>query len=128
MLAVNQLQANQIVCLEQDNFCLYCEVIQIIPQRKYCWVRPLLLVFFNSSINYLSSLSIADKAISLQHSSDLLLPGSLFRLAFDTEILPLFSLLQELDVSSETNNQVQQELNCCIQKVWQANRNLFDPV
>lgn len=125
---MNQLQANQIVCLEQDNFCLYCEVIQIIPQRKYCWVRPLLLVFFNSSLNYLSSLSTADKAIPLQHSSDLLLPGSLFRPAFDTEILPLISLLQDLDTISATNYQVQQELNYCIQKVWQANRSLFDTV
>ncbi|BAU66241.1 hypothetical protein STA3757_36440 [Stanieria sp. NIES-3757] len=125
---MNQLQANQIVCLEQDNFCLYCEVIQIIPQRKYCWVRPLLLVFFNSSLNYLSSLSTANQTLALNNSSDLLLPESLFRPAFDTEIIPLLSVLQELAPISETNNQVQQKLNWCIQKVWQANRNLFDIV
>ncbi|AFZ36790.1 hypothetical protein Sta7437_3283 [Stanieria cyanosphaera PCC 7437] len=119
---MNQLQVNQIVCLEQDNFCLYCEVIQLIPQRKYCWVRPLLLVFFNSSF------STADRAIALNNSSDLLLPESLFRAAFDTEMLNVLSLLPELETNSETNYQVQQELSGCIQKVWQANRNLFDTV
>lgn len=123
---MDRLPTNQIVSLKQDDFCLYSEVIQIIPVRKYYWVRPILLVFLDLSSEYLPSNSNTKRAIALDQSSDLLLPWSLFTPAFDTELIPLLSLLQDLE-PLETKNQIRQ-LNSCLQKIWQANRNLFESI
>jgi hypothetical protein len=127
-LAVNQLQVHQIVGLKQDNFCLYCEIIQLIPQRQYCWVRPILLVFLSDTTDPSSSVLTAEKITDLRDSSDLLLPWSLFQPALDTEIIPLFSKIQELNSISVNKIQARQELNFCLKKIWQANRNLFEAV
>lgn len=125
---MNQLQVHQIVGLKQDNFCLYCEIIQLIPQRQYCWVRPILLVFLSDTTDPSSSVLTAEKITDLRDSSDLLLPWSLFQPALDTEIIPLFSKIQELNSISVNKIQARQELNFCLKKIWQANRNLFEAV
>ncbi|TVQ58299.1 MAG: hypothetical protein EA366_06930 [Spirulina sp. DLM2.Bin59] len=70
------LQAHQIVCLADPQARLYAEVIQVMPQRQTCWVRPTLLV-------------VADQVYNLDHCPDIIWPIAGFRPALDTEVIPL---------------------------------------
>lgn len=70
-------KSNQIVCLEQANGVLYAEVVQNLPQRQRCWVRP--RWFMLGETVY----ALDDRA------PDLLWPSQDFRAAFDEEVLPL---------------------------------------
>ncbi|WP_144053311.1 hypothetical protein [Xenococcus sp. PCC 7305] len=103
---------NQIVCLGFQDKCLYGEVIQTIEQRQTCWVRPILMV------------QQEDLVWDLRSSSDLILPLCLFRPCFDTEILPLFTQLNQL------NSLASRESTCCdlnlfVREVWRMNQDKF---
>ncbi len=89
-------KGNQIVCLEHDQSFLYAEVIQVIETRQTCWVRPWLLKILSSANNQFSNLPEKETIFDLRESSDLVLPISLFRLALDTEVIPLLSELDTL--------------------------------
>lgn len=112
--AINNLafKPNQIVCLEYYDERLYGEVIQVIEQRQTCWVRPILIVQQEFLVR------------DLRSSSDLILPLGLFRLCFDTEVMPLLTQLDQLH--SLTNNQSASfDLNSFVQQVWQTNQDKF---
>lgn len=43
MTQSSQFQPRQILCLEHGQSRLYAEVIQVVPDRPVCWLRPLIL-------------------------------------------------------------------------------------
>ena len=123
---VSDFKEQQIVCLEHESTYLYGEVIQVIHQRKLCWVRPLILAIAASNTNYSSGFSDLEEFFDVRDTSDLLWPIDLFRPALDTEIIPFLSNLESaiLDNDSDNHRKNSQKLHWFIKKVWQANRNL----
>ena len=103
---------NQIVCLEYYDERLYGEVIQIVEQRQTCWFRPLMLVRQQVVI------------VDMRSSSDLILPLRLFRLCFDTEIIPFLTQLHQLH-SIPNKQSTSFDLNLFVQQVWQTNQDKF---
>ncbi len=111
-------QPYQIVCLEHAPHRLYAEVVQLAERRPVCWVRPLMLVeeppepilVSNASISVTDCCESDSQQLQdnqwcyydLRDGSDLLLPPVLFRLALDTEVLPLLSLLYAADTNTAT--------------------------
>ena len=112
-------QGNQIVCLEHQNFFLYAEVIQVIEARKTCWVRPWMLKKMSSDFG--ESKIIFD----LRESSDLVLPIALFRVAMDTEVIPLLSELDLLETCEEDWIMARQELHKFVESIWEAYKPVF---
>ena len=90
-----QFSPNQIVCLEQGEFRLFGEVVQMVPERwvltgwkpSRCWVRPLAMA--QVVPESLQLLLLYD----LRESSHLVLPAQVFREALDTEVIPIMSAL-----------------------------------
>ena len=103
---------SQIVCLESYDERLYGEVIQIVEQRQTCWVRPILIVQQKVLV------------VDLRSSSDLILPLRLFRLCFDTEIIPFLTQLNQLHPIS-SNQSPSFDLNLFVQQVWQTSQDKF---
>ncbi|MEM6613355.1 MAG: hypothetical protein AAF652_14070 [Cyanobacteria bacterium P01_C01_bin.72] len=132
-------KAKQILCLDYEGNCLYGELIQLIPQRQLCWLRPLCLVIsasvdsdiftpsksgtFPESIN--SSSSDENVVIDLRSGADLLWPASLFRPALDTEIINLIPHLKDISHYSSVKKSGQKCLNKFMQLVWQAHQDKF---
>lgn len=110
--SATEFEPAQIVCLEQNNTYLYSEVIQVIVKRQLCWVRPLML--FGDS----------EEIIDLRLGADLLLPISLFRLAMDTEVIPLIVRL-DTNAFNHNGDYNRQQLDRFIRQIWQANRDIF---
>lgn len=117
-----QFQPSQIVGLEHQETCLYAEVIQVVPSRQICWVRPLLL-----SVGAADDEAPPTQTIvwDLRLSADLLWPASLFRPAFDTEVLLLFSQLDVSDTTLANPQEASRQLSQFIHQVWQAHKNQF---
>ncbi len=107
---------HQIVFLEHEDTRLYAELIQVVESRQMWWVRPLLLGFFPSGQPSDQPSPIYD----LRSSAHLLWPMTLFRPAFDTEVIPLLSHLLALEPQLEQDPAAQQQLNQFVYKVWQA--------
>jgi hypothetical protein len=82
----------QILCLEAPKTYLYSETIQTIPDRQLCWARPLALVTAQGEQGegFEPNLIYTD----LRESSDLLLPIAWFRVALDTEVIPVLMALE----------------------------------
>lgn len=115
-------KTNQIICLEYQHNCLYGEVIQLIPDRKLCWFRPMCLV--QLSCEYSQARDV-NQIIDLQSGSDLLWPMNLFRPALDTEVISLLSRLKDLDETLMPKASSRQYLNKFVRQVWQANKDKF---
>jgi hypothetical protein len=82
-------QPQQIVCIEQADLRLFAEVIQIVPDHNRCWVRPLILGRSDGyELEFLHD---------MREAPQLLLPISFFRMAIDTEVLPLLAELWNFD-------------------------------
>jgi len=116
-------QPSQIVCLEHGSSRLYAEVVQVADQRQVCWVRPLALVADDPAIAVEAPLELHD----LRQGSDLLLPISLFRLAIDTEVMPVLTHLHSgnsvaVSKIGQTNHQ---HLSQFVRQVCLAHRSLF---
>jgi hypothetical protein len=79
----------QILCLEIPQTHLYSETIQTIPDRQLCWARPLALVTDQGG-GFEQTLTCTD----LRECSDLLLPIAWFRVALDTEVIPVLMALE----------------------------------
>jgi hypothetical protein len=114
-------QPCEIVCLEYLKTRLYAEVMQIVPQRRVCWARPLVLL--STSELDLEPVMLHD----LRCGSDLLLPIALFRVAFDTEAIPV---LAHLYASSEPTDPdadriAHQQLSQLVKAVCQAHPEAF---
>ena len=118
-------KGNQIVCLEHDNSFLYAEVIQVIETRNTCWVRPWLLKILSSAPNQFSNLPEKQRIFDLRESSDLVLPISLFRLALDTEVIPLLSELDALKTQEQDLIIARKQLRQFVEIVWQAYKSFF---
>jgi hypothetical protein len=82
-----QFSPNQVVCLEQEGLRLFGEVVQMVPLRSRCWVRPLAMAQVLEESLELKLL------YDLRESSHLVLPAQLFRAALDTELIPLMTVL-----------------------------------
>ena len=108
----NAFKPSQIVCLEFYDERLYGEVIQIVEQRQTCWVRPIMIVQQKVLL------------VDLRSSSDLILPLRLFRLCFDTEIMPFLTQLNQLN-SISSNQSSSFDLNSFLQQVWQSSQDKF---
>jgi hypothetical protein len=117
-----EIQPNQIVCLEQDGTRLYAEVIQCIESRQICWVRPLMLAVSPSSGDlFLEPITLYD----LRQGADLLWPSSLFRLALDTEVLEILPQLESIKTQSHSSQLGHQQLANFVRQVWQAQQSSF---
>ena len=120
----NLFKSGQIVCLESDRSFLYGEVIQVVTQRQLCWVRPLTIaVTLNENSSSFES-NLDREIIDLRSASDLLLPLTLFRASYDTEVI---SLLTKLAAKDEFCDQQQMSLylNRFVKQVWQDNKEKF---
>ncbi|MGB3693284.1 MAG: hypothetical protein WA865_06425 [Spirulinaceae cyanobacterium] len=118
-------QSHQIVCLEYENTYLYSEVIQIIEQRRMCWVRPWVLAIFPAETSSYSWNTQEKTLYNLRSTADLVWPLSLFRPALDTEVIPL---LENLDVPAknhEDEQQLRQQLNSFVNQLWQVHKAKF---
>jgi hypothetical protein len=82
-------QPQQIVCIDQSDLRLFAEVIQLVSERDRCWARP--LVLGRSDGHELEFL------YDMREAPQLLLPISFFRVAIDTEVLPLLAELWNFD-------------------------------
>lgn len=82
-----EFSPNQVVCLEQGRLRLFGEVVQMVPLRSRCWVRPLAMAQVLPESLQLSLLH------DLRESSHLVLPAQVFREALDVELIPLMSAL-----------------------------------
>ena len=82
-----QFSPNQVICLEQGELLLFVEVVQMVPERLRCWVRPLAMA--QVVPESLKLLLLYD----LRESSHLVLPAQVFREALDTEVIPIMGAL-----------------------------------
>lgn len=113
---------NQIICLEYQHTCLYGEVIDLLPQRRRCWFRPICLV----TTNFDNSQALDSRQVfNASSGSDLLWPTILFRSALDTEAISFMTELKNVNESLTHKIPIRQHLNKFIQQVWQANQDKF---
>jgi hypothetical protein len=115
-------KVNQIICLEHQHTCLYGEVIQLLPQRRMCWFRPICLVTTNSTNNQALD---SRQVINASSGSDLLWPTILFRSALDTEVISFMPELKNANESLTHKTPIRQYLNKFIHQVWQVNQDKF---
>ncbi|MEM9543834.1 MAG: hypothetical protein AAGA60_30670 [Cyanobacteria bacterium P01_E01_bin.42] len=110
-----RFQPHQIVYLEHQDRYLYAEVIQEIPERQMCWVRPLLLV-----VDVCVDVpSVSPQVYDLRLASDLVWPIQSFSPALDTEVIPLLAALESPEPESrEVTQTARSQLNQFIQQVW----------
>jgi hypothetical protein len=146
-----QFQPRQILCLEHEQSKLYAEVIQVVPDRPVCWLRPMILEVEISpnliphpdlatfSQNYhptdspyqttttqeTNQVTTQLKTYDLRLSSDLLLPPSLFRPALDTEVIPLLGQINGTEFNLEEAQNAHHLLRDFIRKIWQQYREAF---
>lgn len=123
LFPTQSFQPSQIVCLEHGSTRLYAEVVQVAEPRQVCWVRPLALVLGDPAIAVDVPLELYD----LRQGSDLLLPIALFKVAIDTEVLPVLAHLyaENNAISSKTGQTNHQHLNQFVRQVCLAHRSLF---
>lgn len=117
-------QAHTIVCLEHQAACLYAEVIQILEARQRGWLRPLLLKRplpeqpLGAQPDYL--------LYNLQSGADLLWPLTPFRLAVDTELIPLLGELhKQQELAPATVAEARSQLDQFVHQIWQDSPESF---
>jgi hypothetical protein len=148
MSQIVPFQLRQILCLECQSSKLYAEVIQVVPDRPVCWLRPLILETPPPEIikaqdttssnrseepkNTRNSQETQDpqpqpelKTYDLRLSSDLLIPPALFRPALDTEVIPLLSQINATEFNLEEAQAAHYLLRDFIRQVWQDYREFF---
>lgn len=123
--SASHFQPCQIVCLEHEHARLYAEVIQMVPTRHVCWVRPLILVVFPADADRLQVSPSQLILYDLHQSSDLVWPVILFRPALDTEVVPLLAQLNDLEIQLEDEVTAHQQFSWFICQVWQAHQSEF---
>ncbi len=126
----------QIVCLEHQDMCLYAEIVQIAETTFTSWLRPVVLHItdpepLSGSHNGLGAsllspvIEATPTVYDLRQGADLLWPLGLFRLALDTELIPLLAQLPALSIKTETQPEAHRQLCRFIQQVWEANPSAF---
>jgi hypothetical protein len=78
-----------IVYIDRDELRLFAEVIQTIPDRNRCWVKPLALAQYTDYQFRLLH--------DLRECAQLILPLNLFRSALDTEVISVMMDLFQLE-------------------------------
>jgi hypothetical protein len=117
------------VCLDYGNTTLYTEVVQVLEQRQYYWVRPVLLC---ESLATASESTCNPEHLTVhdvRSCSDLLWPSNWFRQVLDTEFIPLLNYfpsdsipgLELLEQNSPSVQLARQKLQTFIQGFWNAN-------
>ncbi|NDJ17052.1 hypothetical protein [Myxacorys almedinensis] len=118
---------SQIVYLEHGLTRLYAEVVQFVEIRCQCWVRPLALV--SQSDRFIDWTDCNRLALQdLRDGSDLMCPAVLFKLALDTDVIPLLSWLYSLDANPDLKAKAKpasQQLHQFIHIIWQAHPEVF---
>lgn len=113
---------NEIICLEYQNSCVYGEAIQVIPQRRLCWFRPLFMITYSAEIN---ANDRQERITDLRSCSDLLWPICLFRSALDVEVLPFLTADRDREKAAIDRFQSSSRFNQFIKQVWQDNQDKF---
>ncbi len=121
----SNFNSHQIVCLEHENSFLYAEVIQVIEHRQTCWVRPLILKVLSFTNNNLPEFDDDRTIFDLRESADLVWPISLFRVALDTEVIPLLSELDNLESEEQDLILARQQLRQFVESLWPAYKPVF---
>jgi hypothetical protein len=118
-----QFSPNQVVCLEQDELRLFGEVVQMVPLRSRCWVRPLAMAQVAEDCLDLRLL------YDLRESSHLVLPATMFREALDTELIPLMSALFHPEKTGGDNSEAaRQAIHQLVRRVSENRSGLFRSV
>lgn len=129
---------HQILCLEHEETSLYGEVIQVIAKRNLYWLRPLALVWCEpKQANKQADSELVTVLYDLRQGVDLLCPRDLFRVALDTEVIPVLTQLEhekaervlstnslEEDLS-EAQPIAHRQLQAFIRQIWQAQPEAF---
>lgn len=110
-------QPCQIVCLEHQNRCLYAEIIQVLPSRGRFWLRPLMLGIWPLDADLKAP---PGELYDLRQGADLVWPTTGFRLAWDTEVIPLLMQLETLDQTPARLILAHCQLRDFVEGVWQA--------
>ncbi|PSP18793.1 MAG: hypothetical protein BRC58_02690 [Cyanobacteria bacterium QS_8_64_29] len=123
-----RFQPQQMVILAHAGYQLYSEVVQTVPSRPLCWVRPMALAVLPAH-DELPPAEVPSAATlyDLRQTTDLILPATLFRGALDTEVLPLMSRLAALESPSPGDGRARLQLRAFIEQVWRAYRHSFPP-
>ncbi len=123
-----EFQPSQILCLAWKDSYLYAEVIQTATERHLCWVRPLALVMgledFRPDVQQFEA-SEQTVIYDLRQGADLLWPTRLFRVALDTEVIPLLMQLGDEKQNPERDRLAHQQLRDFVYCVWQAHPEVF---
>lgn len=114
-------QPCQIVFLEHQAIRVYAEVIQVVEQRRICWVRPLALQPLSEDPSLVSGNSVPE-LYDLRQGVDLLFPTRFFQAAIDIEVMPLLTQLYALETSLEELRLAQQKLRQFVRDLGQVNR------
>lgn len=129
MDCAGQFQSSQIICLEHQNSYLYAEVIDVVQARQMCWGRPLMLAIWPPD-SYKPADGLSQEVpllYDLREGADLLLPSSLFRLALDTELIPLLTQLETLAKDKPVDAPIiaHRQLRSFVHQIWQAHPSNF---
>jgi hypothetical protein len=124
--------SHQILCLEHEETKLYGEVIQVIADRHLYWLRPLALL--QQQFDRWGDLAPATTLSDLRRGADLLWPQRLFRVALDTEVIPVLARLDSTKadlaiLSPEDSVKAQamshRQLQAFVRQIWQAHPEAF---
>jgi hypothetical protein len=103
----------EIVYIEDNGLRLFAEVIQTIPDRNRCWVKPLALAKYTDFQFRLLH--------NLHECAQLILPIDLFRSALDTDVIPvmmeLFQLEKMPDLDPDLTLICRQALHCFVENI-----------
>ena len=89
----------------------------MVSARQLCWTRPLMLVTLLSDVNHL---------FDLRDGADLILPLSLFRAAFDTEVMPFLTELQSIESKDKDGVSSHRQLRKFLSEVCEAYPSVFE--
>jgi hypothetical protein len=142
----SRFHTHQVLCLTCAPATLYVEVVDIVEARQLCWVHPLALAWPLEEAQEAQEAQevqaqepldavileneLAQKIAwhDLRQDSDLLWPLTLFRPAYDTEVLPLLDFLHHKSPLGhrleDTRNQPFRQF---IRLVWQRYPQAFGP-
>lgn len=140
---MSKFETYQILCIEHGVARLYVEVIQVIPDRQLCWVRPLAMLTSSNHADLLHPFSQSNKSFQgenpvilhdLRQSPDLICPQLLFRAALDMEVIPVLaqlnsdqSLTNPMSADTSTKCTARHQLQEFVRCIWQAQPDAFQP-
>jgi hypothetical protein len=132
---------NQVVCLDSEDTHLYAEVVQLIPSRQLCWVRPLILLSYAQwpplgwppldelILDSPLGSGLGAQGMDLRSCSDLLLPGVLFRAAIDTEAIPILSYLYDPERAAHPETELaNRQIHQLIHAICKAHPEIFSAI